>query len=120
MWSLLLLATSVSAFSPSAGASIRATIASQGRTAGASAVLEPLDITSLYLASDDFADQQLAMINSVDPSVRLWGSYGLLATWKVVTALTSDNPEKRGSPAGVAVWLLLTGSLVAAIGNAYS
>lgn len=47
-----------------------------------------VDRPLMLFASDDFADRQMAMINSVEPSVRLWGAYSILAVWKVVTALS--------------------------------
>ena len=62
------------------------------------------------------------MVSLIDTSAsesEIWlqafAPYFVLAALKVSIALTSEDPAKRASPAGIATWLGLSGGLYAAI-----
>ena len=62
------------------------------------------------------------MVSLIDTSAsepEIWlqafAPYFVLAALKVSIALTSEDPTKRASPAGIATWLGLSGGLYAAI-----
>ena len=65
------------------------------------------------------ADAPVMLIDTSGSEAEVWlqafQPYFVLAALKVSIALTSKVPTKRATPKGVAVWLLLSGGLYAAI-----
>ena len=61
-----------------------------------------LSIPPSFLLAADPGPIQLA---------QAFAPFGVLATWKITTALTSKDERKQGSIQGVTIWLLIAGLL---------
>ena len=88
-------------------------------TAGFSAVMQTSSIRARLSEPACYAPQMVSLIETSGSEAEVWlqafAPYAALATLKISIALTSEDPTKRATPQGIAVWVALSGGVYAAI-----